>query len=74
VASTFNKLSNITTLPHILESIDERDEFIQAALYEIISFVARRETRLAREAIFHLDGPWLDLEHPEDLALLFDKP
>jgi len=60
-------------LPAKLRDIDEQDEFIQAALYEIISFIARRETKLVREAIFHLDGPWIDLTHPEDIQVLFDK-
>ncbi len=72
-ASILNSLSNQSTLVVKLREIDEEDEFIQAALYEAISFIARRETRLAREAISHLDGPWLDLGHPEDLTILFDK-
>ena len=73
MASIFDHLGHHETLPLKLRNIDEQDEFIQAALYEIISFLARRETRLAREAISHLDGPWMDLTHPEDLVVLFDK-
>jgi hypothetical protein len=60
-------------LPVKLREIDEQDEFIQAALLETISFICRRETRMAREAISLLDGPWLDLRHPEDLQVLFDN-
>lgn len=57
----------------VLREIDEQDEFLRAAIYETISFVARREVRCAREAIHHLDTIWIDLDHPEDLTLLFDN-
>lgn len=49
------------------------DEHIQAALYEIIAFVARRHLKLAKEAIFVLDDVWIDIESAEDFELLFDS-
>jgi len=72
-AKILKGLGNRGNLGQILEGLDEQDVFIQAAIYETISFIARRETRYAREAISRLDGIWLDLDHPEDLTLLFDN-
>ena len=72
-AAIFRRLSHPATLTVALRDIDDIDEFLQAALYETISFVVRREVGLAREALAALDGPYLDLRHPEDLALLFDN-
>lgn len=73
MAAIFKELSNLNRLSARLKRIETLDEFIQAALFETISFIVRREVRCAREAISHLDGPWIDLDHPEDLTLLFDK-
>ena len=69
----FKELALPSHLGAVLKRMDDQDEFIQAALFEAISFIARRDTHRAREAISLLDGPWIDLEHPEDLALLFDN-
>lgn len=73
VAAIFKELSDLRHLVAALGRIELLDEFIQAALFETISFIARRETKMAREAISHLDGPWIDLQHPEDLTILFDN-
>jgi hypothetical protein len=60
-------------LKRALRDIDTLDEFVQAALYETISFIVRREVEIAREGLSKLDGPFIDLGHPEDLAILFDN-
>jgi len=73
VAAIFKELSSLVHLKAALNRIEHIDEFIQAALFETISFIVRREVGVAREAISKLDGPWIDLEHPEDLTILFDK-
>ena len=73
VAAIFRCLAFVPTLKVAIEHIEDLDEFLQAAIFEAISFVVRREVGLAREALATLDGPYLDLRHPEDLALLFDN-
>jgi hypothetical protein len=73
VAAIFRELADLRHLKASLKRIETLDEFVQAALYEAVAFIARREVRCAREAIHHLDGPWIDLEHPEDLTILFDN-
>jgi len=73
VAAIFKELSDRGRLSARLKRMETLDEFIQAALFEAVSFIVRREIRCAREAISHLDGPWIDLDHPEDLDLLFDN-
>jgi len=74
VAGIFRCLAFVPTLRAAIEGIEDLDEFLQAAIYEAISFVVRREIGAAREALVLLDGPYIDLRHPEDLALLFDNP
>jgi hypothetical protein len=73
VAAIFKKLTNVPTLRMMLDQIEDLDEFLQAALYEVISFVVRHEVSLAREGLSKLDGPFIDLRHPEDFAILFDN-
>jgi len=78
---TFKKLSNTNTLKKWIRAFDrdvtqlhwEHDFMIEAALYEIISFIARRDSRIARNAALMLDPFWIDLETAEDYLLVFDK-
>lgn len=81
VAQIFRKLSNKNTLKKWFRAFN-RDVttipwdycyHIEAALYEVLSFIARRDARIARSAALLLDPFWIELETPEDYLLIFDK-
>lgn len=81
MADTFKALSNSSRLRKWVRAFDrdvstlhwEHCYFIEAALYEIIAFIARRDARIARTAALMLDPHWIELEEPEDYLLVFDK-
>ena len=73
VAREFKRLSVRPNLPITLEKIEREDEFIQAALYETIAFIGRRDLRIAREALHSIDQMWIDLERAGDIDFIFDK-
>lgn len=79
------RLKSISTIPTIEKYLDVAsyeepcagewglDPFLAAAIFETVSFVVRKEVRLAREAAQLLDPTWIELETEGDLLLLFDK-
>lgn len=81
VAQICKKLANKGTLKKWLRAFD-RDVttlsfdycyHIEAMIYEIIAFIARRDARVARSAALLLDPFWIELETKEDYLLIFDK-
>jgi hypothetical protein len=81
VARIFKRLSNKSHLKKWISSFDrdvttiawEHDIYTEAAIYEVVAFIARRDARIARSAAMLLDPFWIELETPEDYLLVFDK-
>jgi hypothetical protein len=81
LALNLKKLSTQPVLERLVRSMNsgapmeemEHDIYMEAAIYEVVAFLARRDAKRAREAAMALDPFWVDLETPEDFLLVFDK-
>jgi len=82
VAHHFRRLCNRSHLNKMVSTmgadefdapVPESDPLIEAALFETIAFLARRDIRRGREAADLLDSTWLDFDTEGDYLLVFDN-
>jgi hypothetical protein len=80
VARTFRYLSHTQVIKQWFRHREDHwemshaniDPYKDAAYCEAISFIARRDLRIAREAAASIDSFWLGINSEEDAFLLFD--